>query len=108
MTGVGGHEAFSSILFAPKSSATFVELLQAVRAPIALLYGKQDPFIWPLFGQRVKAYCPKATYYEISPSGHCPHHEVSMQHLNPHEVRSVGALFSSFWWLVSHVLSETG
>lgn len=29
----------------------------------------------PLWGQRLKRVCPDAQYYEVSPAGHCPHHE---------------------------------
>ena len=29
----------------------------------------------PLWGQRLKRQIPSATYYELSPAGHCPHHE---------------------------------
>jgi pimeloyl-ACP methyl ester carboxylesterase len=30
-----------------------------------------------MWGQRVKQWLPHAHYYEISPCGHCPHHETS-------------------------------
>jgi hypothetical protein len=29
----------------------------------------------PLWGQRLKRAVPGAAYYEITPAGHCPHHE---------------------------------
>ncbi len=29
----------------------------------------------PFWGQRVKQHVPDAVYYELSPVGHCPHHE---------------------------------
>lgn len=29
----------------------------------------------PLWGQRLKRAVPSATYLEVSPAGHCPHHE---------------------------------
>lgn len=29
----------------------------------------------PLWGQRLRRQLPSATYLELSPAGHCPHHE---------------------------------
>ncbi len=29
----------------------------------------------PLWGQRFKRAVPDAAYYELTPAGHCPHHE---------------------------------
>jgi hypothetical protein len=29
----------------------------------------------PFWGQQVKQHVPDAVYYELSPVGHCPHHE---------------------------------
>jgi hypothetical protein len=29
----------------------------------------------PLWGQRFKRAVPEAAYYELTPAGHCPHHE---------------------------------
>jgi hypothetical protein len=39
------------------------------------MYGKEDPWVVPLWGQRLKRAVPRADYYEISPCGHCPAHE---------------------------------
>lgn len=44
--------------------------------PISLMYGKEDPWVTPYWGIRVKQQVPEAPYYEISPAGHCPHDEV--------------------------------
>lgn len=44
--------------------------------PICLLYGREDPWVKPIWGQKVKQQVPEATYYEMSPAGHCPHDEV--------------------------------
>lgn len=44
--------------------------------PICLLYGKEDPWVKPIWGLQVKRQVPEAPYYEISPAGHCPHDEV--------------------------------
>eukprot|EP00611_Tribonema_gayanum_P012137 TRINITY_DN226_c2_g1_i1.p1 TRINITY_DN226_c2_g1~~TRINITY_DN226_c2_g1_i1.p1 ORF type:complete len:485 (-),score=150.70 TRINITY_DN226_c2_g1_i1:303-1757(-) len=73
--GVGGHEAFTSILFSPRVEGGFDALLRSVTAPVALLYGRDDPWITPLWGHRAKRAAPRAPYYELTPSGHCPHHE---------------------------------
>jgi pimeloyl-ACP methyl ester carboxylesterase len=40
------------------------------------MYGKEDPWVTPLFGLQVKRKVPEAPYYQISPAGHCPHDEV--------------------------------
>ncbi len=37
--------------------------------------GKEDPWVRPIWGQRLKRRLPSATYLELSPAGHCPHHE---------------------------------
>jgi len=73
-----GQSVFTSILFAPKPEHTFEETLtslQKANIPLLLLYGKEDPWIFPSWGQRVKRQVPEATYFELSPAGHCPHHE---------------------------------
>lgn len=44
--------------------------------PICLMYGKEDPWVKPVWGVQVKRQVPEAPYYEISPAGHCPHDEV--------------------------------
>jgi len=71
----GGQEAFTSILFSPKMRETFDEMLDKVEAPVCLIYGKEDPWIVPYWGQRAKKRKPDVVYFELSPSGHCPHHE---------------------------------
>lgn len=44
--------------------------------PICLMYGKEDPWVRPVWGLKVKKQLPEVPYYEISPAGHCPHDEV--------------------------------
>ncbi|KAK8650461.1 hypothetical protein V6N13_140100 [Hibiscus sabdariffa] len=44
--------------------------------PICLVYGKEDPWVKPVWGLQVKKQVPEAPYYQISPAGHCPHDEV--------------------------------
>jgi len=76
-SNVGGHEAFTSILFSPKYKYGFDDMLAAVGRchPVCLVYGKEDPWIVPYWGQRAKRVLPHAPYFELSPTGHCPHHE---------------------------------
>ena len=100
----GGHAAFASIMWARpptilkladvnsgESASTlaavrgdFYDALKALRCPVLLLYGKEDPWCSPEFGRAAnralldRNHCgpPAATVYvELSPCGHCPHHE---------------------------------
>lgn len=69
-------DAFVSMWFTPKLKYSFDEMLDMVDCPVALLYGKEDPWVVPMWGQRLKRRCPEADYFELTPAGHCPHHEV--------------------------------
>ena len=44
-----------------------------------LVYGREDPWVRPIWGQRAaRRYAEAGTvapYYELSPAGHCVHHE---------------------------------
>ncbi|GIL98314.1 hypothetical protein Vretimale_3708 [Volvox reticuliferus] len=71
----GALDAFTSIVLSPKAELSFDELVDRLRCPVLLLYGKEDPWVRPLWGQRMKRRLPAATYLELSPAGHCPHHE---------------------------------
>ncbi|KXZ47460.1 hypothetical protein GPECTOR_35g898 [Gonium pectorale] len=71
----GALDAFTSIVLSPKAALSFDELLDRLRCPVLLLYGREDPWVRPLWGQRLKRRLPAATYLELSPAGHCPHHE---------------------------------
>jgi pimeloyl-ACP methyl ester carboxylesterase len=73
---MGGHEAFTSILFAPKAKMEYEEMIRNSNVPICLIMGKEDPWITPYWGQRVKRIKPtEIPYFELSNTGHCPHHE---------------------------------
>jgi pimeloyl-ACP methyl ester carboxylesterase len=37
--------------------------------------GRDDPWVVPIWGQRLKRKLPEAQYLELAPAGHCPHHE---------------------------------
>ncbi|GIL47115.1 hypothetical protein Vafri_4023 [Volvox africanus] len=71
----GALDAFTSIVLSPKAELGFDELVDRLQCPVLLLYGKEDPWVRPLWGQRLKRRLPAATYLELSPAGHCPHHE---------------------------------
>ncbi|KAH7570610.1 hypothetical protein JRO89_XS05G0144300 [Xanthoceras sorbifolium] len=71
--------SFASIMFAPQGQLSFRESLSRCKmnnVPICLMYGKEDPWVKPVWGLQVKKQMPEAPYYEISPAGHCPHDEV--------------------------------
>ncbi|CAI9102915.1 OLC1v1001289C2 [Oldenlandia corymbosa var. corymbosa] len=71
--------SFASIMFAPRGQLTFEEALSRCKMsdiPICLMYGKEDPWVKPIWGLQVKRQLPEAPYYEISPAGHCPHDEI--------------------------------
>ncbi|KAL6009919.1 hypothetical protein ACLOJK_000350 [Asimina triloba] len=71
--------SFASIMFAPKGQLSFQEALSRCKVnnvSICLIYGKEDPWVRPVWGLKVKQEVPEAPYYEISPAGHCPHDEV--------------------------------
>ncbi|XP_073041656.1 pheophytinase, chloroplastic-like [Primulina eburnea] len=71
--------SFVSIMFAPQAKLSFKETLARCRIeniPVCLMYGKEDPWVRPVWGLQVKGALPDAPYYEMSPAGHCPHDEV--------------------------------
>ncbi|XP_065866200.1 pheophytinase, chloroplastic isoform X1 [Euphorbia lathyris] len=71
--------SFASIMCAPQGQLSFRECLIRCKMnnlPICLMYGKEDPWVKPIWGLQVKQQVPEAPYYEISPAGHCPHDEV--------------------------------
>ena len=75
----GGFVAFTSILFSPKLGRSFDALLADLRqagTPVCLVYGRDDPWIVPYWGQRAKSVLQEmGTYFELQGAGHCPHHE---------------------------------
>lgn len=71
--------AFASIMFAPRGQLSFQESLTRCAVsgvPICLMYGREDPWVRPIWGLKVKQQLPEVPYYEITPAGHCPHDEV--------------------------------
>ena len=61
-------DAFVSILFAPMSQLSFEQMLQAMQCPVCMVYGREDPWVVPLWGQRLKRLLPDAVYLEVSRS----------------------------------------
>ena len=85
----GGHAAFASIMWARPASipgpngdcGDFYDALRSLSCDTLLLYGAEDPWCSPEFGRaafkalRERQGSPGQSYVELSPSGHCPHHE---------------------------------
>ena len=72
---VQAGDVFVSIFLSPKAPLSFNDMLDRCSCPMMLCYGAEDPWVVPLWGQRLKRRVPTAAYYEMSPAGHCPHHE---------------------------------
>lgn len=72
-----GPDAFASILFSGASRIEYDDALTmaAASTPVGLCYGAEDPWVFPAWGQRAFRRAGSAAYYELSPAGHCPHHE---------------------------------
>ena len=86
------YDAFLSILFAPQASAgSFDEMLRSIQQhglPILLVYGREDPWVRTIWGQRIVRIVPQATFYQVtdpasrqfqsahdlSQHEHCPSH----------------------------------
>ena len=63
---------FCSVVWSPSSKMSFDDMLRRIgerekELPVALVYGKEDPWVVPLWGQRLKRALPHADYYELSP-----------------------------------------
>ena len=93
----GGHAAFASILWSgPASSSSssssstmsFWDALASIEtttttttntrtpAPIALVFGRDDPWCTPAVAQRMlRTATTTARYWEVQSVGHCPQHE---------------------------------
>ncbi|KAL6762310.1 Alpha/Beta hydrolase protein [Haematococcus lacustris] len=76
----GALDAFASIVLSPKSPHDFDAMLRRLQCSVSLVYGRQDPWVVPMWGQRAlhvlrRAGHPAAMYLELDPAGHCPHHE---------------------------------
>jgi len=70
---------FCSIIASPPPALKFDDMLAAVRRrgiPCMLAYGRDDPWVIPLWGLRAaRELGSSALYYELTPCGHCPQDE---------------------------------
>ena len=92
-------DAFCSILLSPalaappgtgKLTGAFDAALASLSSSgvkVVLLNGEEDPWVVPAWGRRAKRMVPGATLVEISPAGHCPHHEVRTNGAHAHACR---------------------
>ena len=64
-------DAFVSILFAPQAKLSFDGMVEAMRCPVCMIYGKEDPWVVPLWGQRLKRLLADAVYLEVSMQQQC-------------------------------------
>lgn len=72
-------DVFAAIALSPKSKLDFNESIKIINengTPTLMLYGREDPWVVPLWGARLKRMLPGAIYLELSPAGHCPANEV--------------------------------
>lgn len=58
-------DAVASIIFAPRAAASFDEAAGSLAAPATLIYGREDPWVLPLWGKRLKRVLPNAPYFEV-------------------------------------------
>ena len=62
-------DAFLSILFAPQASAgSFDDMLRSIQRhglPMLLVYGREDPWVRTIWGQRIVRIVPQATFYQV-------------------------------------------
>lgn len=43
----------------------FEEMIDRIDVPLVLIYGKEDPWVVPLWGHRIKRQRPETLYYEV-------------------------------------------
>lgn len=58
-------DAFVSILFAPQARLSFDGMVAAMQCPVCMIYGREDPWVVPLWGQRLKRLLADAVYLEV-------------------------------------------
>lgn len=44
---------------------SFEEMIERVSVPLVLLYGKEDPWVVPLWGHKIKRQRPETLYYQV-------------------------------------------
>lgn len=64
------YESFLSIIFAPQASAgSFDDMLRSIQRhglPMLLVYGREDPWVRTIWGQRIVRIVPQATFYQVT------------------------------------------
>lgn len=63
-------DAFVSILFAPQARLSFDGMVEAMQCPVCMIYGREDPWVVPLWGQRLKRLLADAVYLEVRAAGY--------------------------------------
>lgn len=58
-------DAIASIIFSPGTVERFGKLAADARCPSCLIYGRHDPWVRPVWGQRLKRLVPNAAYFEV-------------------------------------------
>ena len=58
-------DAFVSILFAPQARLSFDGMVEAMQCPVCMIYGREEPWVVPLWGQRLKRVLADAVYLEV-------------------------------------------
>lgn len=70
-----GYEQLAHLMLISKQPHALCHQASDQRYACPLAAGREDPWVVPLWGQRLRRQLPSATYLELSPAGHCPHHE---------------------------------
>lgn len=52
-----------------QASMKFEDMIDRIQVPLALIYGKEDPWVVPLWGHRIKRQRPETLYYQVRKSG---------------------------------------
>lgn len=74
----GAFGRFAAMLLSSRGERGFDDALDVVAAravPLAMINGREDVWVVPAWGHRVKRRAPETAYFELSPAGHCPHAE---------------------------------
>lgn len=50
-------------------SMKFEDMIDRLEMPLVLIYGKEDPWVVPLWGHRIKRQRPETLYYQVIESG---------------------------------------
>lgn len=59
------RDAVNSMPLLQQVAMKFEEMIDRVKVPLALIYGKEDPWVVPLWGHRIKRQRPETLYYQV-------------------------------------------